>query len=334
MERKLLPWLDIAKCFCAAGVLYIHTEPLKQIAPAGNGILLCFSHGGVALFFLLSGFLFASGDGKPDFRQAPGRMLHFVRRVLRLYLVWALPWLWVYVVIFQQPADFWQELFFGIWHLWFLTGLLQVMVILYVWQRFFAGIRLLPCSVAVFVLGTFLSTYTGYVAIDLTYWHFLRNGIFYGLVFFLLGMYMAQDRASACLGTLRKLLLPAVLIQIAEAVLLGSLHGYGVCYDFYLGQLLLAPALLAFLLKLPDVTGGWPSGTVFLRRVSTLFYCMHELLLVCWCMLAGMYADCLASWIGVDRNVLNFCLIGVISAILSCLLAYGRKLERRLDWLM
>lgn len=334
MERKLLPWLDIAKCFCAAGVLYIHTEPLKQIAPTWNGIILCFSHGGVALFFLLSGFLFAAGAGKPGMRQAPGRMLHFVRRILRLYLVWALPWLWVYAAIFQQTADFWPELFFGVWHLWFLTGLLQVMVILYVWQKFFAGIRLLPCSVAVFVLGTVLSTYTGYVAIDLVYWHFLRNGAVYGLVFFLLGMYLAQDRAAACLSVLSKLLLPAVLIEVAEAVLIGNLHGYGGHYDFYLGQLLLAPVLLACLLKLPDVTGGSQSGTIFLRRVSTLFYCMHELLLVCWCMLAGRYADYLAAWTGMDGNVLNFCLIGVISAMLSCLLAYGRQFERRLGWLM
>ena len=96
--KRLFSWLDILKFVCAFLVIYIHTEPLKEVQPLANSILLCFSHVGVAVFFVLSGFFCAYGRNAKGTVMGTDGMGEFVRRVLRLYVVWWIPNMVLYII--------------------------------------------------------------------------------------------------------------------------------------------------------------------------------------------------------------------------------------------
>lgn len=335
-NNSILSWLDIGKLICALGILYPHTEPLRQVCPWANCILLCFTHVGVPVFFLLSGFLATDAGKEPEAPMGTGRAMHLVCRVLRLYLVWGVPCAVIYAVWGPGVWQAGEELLFGIGHLWFLTGIMQIAVFLCVWQSFFSCRYLLLISAACFVACTFLSTYTGIVTAGAGpfYWHVMRSGLLYGMIFFLLGRYLRSSKAKGFIQAAPRLLLPAVLLQMAEVLAVVYCHGYDGRYDFFLGQLLLAPVYAACLLAMP--VPAWCSAGVslFMRRLSTLFYCMHGLLVICWWLPGGIYTAMLAARTGIDVNVLAFCIIGTLSLVLSCLAAWGRIFCRRLDWLM
>ena len=333
-DKGLMPWLDIGKLICALGILYPHTEPLRHVCPWANWIVLCFTHAGVPVFFLLSGFLAADAGEQPDASIDAGRTMHFACRVLRLYLVWGIPCAAIYAAWGPGVQQAGEEFLFGIGHLWFLIGLMQIVVVLYVWRRFFSCRYLLLISAGCFVACTFLSTYAGMVATDFFYWHVVRSGPMYGMVFFLLGRYLRSSSAKGFIHAAPRLLLPALLLQLAEAGAVAYFQGYEGRYDFFMGQLLLAPTCAACLLAMP--VPAWCSAGVslFMRRLSTLFYCMHGLLVICWWLPGGIYTAMLAARTGIDVNVLAFCIIGTLSLVLSCLAAWGRIFCRRLDWLM
>ena len=126
--------LDIAKIFMALAVIYIHVEPFHVLWPALNSILLCFAHSSVAAFFAISGFLLTYRQ--QDFHLTGRVAQKFLLRIGLMYLLWAVPCdilLWLSGI---SPENIFVQTIFGVMHLWFLVGMIQIVCLMYLWQRF------------------------------------------------------------------------------------------------------------------------------------------------------------------------------------------------------
>lgn len=332
--KRLFSWLDILKFVCAFLVIYIHTEPLKEVQPLANSILLCFSHVGVAVFFVLSGFFFAYGRNAGNQVPSASGMGVFVRRVLRLYAVWWIPNMALYVIYAGALSDIMMWLFFGIWHLWYLAGLLQIALVIAVWRHFFCLRYLWYASGAVYAIGALLSTYSGYLPVDKEYFFFVRNGFVYGLFFFLTGVHINAWQESVgnfCRqGRLMLLLGIALLLQLAEAAYICGLRGTGGTFDFYLGQMLLAPLLVVFWLNFPAGEAVRGAFSIGIRRGSTLIYCVHVPVMVCLMLWGQLLPAVVAGVFGMDERMANFCLVSAGACMFAGLVLL---LHRYMPWL-
>lgn len=335
--KRLFSWLDILKFVCAFLVIYIHTEPLKEVQPLANSILLCFSHVGVAVFFVLSGFFCAYGRNAKGTVMGTDGMGEFVRRVLRLYVVWWIPNMVLYIIYDSVSPDMLLRLFFGVWHLWFLAGLLQIALVIVVWRRFFCLRYLWYASGVVYAVGALLSTYSGYLPVDREYFFFVRNGFVYGLFFFLTGVHIGawqkslgdffrKDRLTLLLGA-------ALLLQLVEAAYIYWLRGAGGTFDFYLGQMLLAPLLIIFWLNFPIMEAVNAAFSIGLRRSSTLIYCVHVPVMVCLMLWGQPLLAVAAGVLGVDERMANFCLVSAGACLFAGVVLLLQRCMPRLRFL-
>lgn len=295
--------LDIAKIFMALAVIYIHVEPFHVLWPALNSILLCFAHSSVAAFFAISGFLLTYRQ--QDFHLTGRVAQKFLLRIGRMYLLWAVPCdilLWLSGI---SPGNIFVQTIFGVMHLWFLVGMIQIICLMYLWQRFLPIKYLMLPGLLLYTAVTLATTYWQQIPIGNLYWMLLRSGLGYGLFFFVMGMYIAPlaQRFSRCQSSF--LLLSAVLVQLAEILLLmdgqAAFHGY----DFFLSQLLIVPALLIFLTQWQLKGQIWPRLCPFLRRSSIFIYCFHGQLVVYFLLLCPEQLDKLAASLSIDIFILR-----------------------------
>lgn len=107
----------------------------------------------------------------------------------------------------------------GVYHLWFLSSLLQGYLILWVALRYNLMVVALVCGFVLFALALFGSTYSmsplGYsVAFD------MKNGPFFSTVFVILGACMAQGRLSFTSLQSWLLIASGCLVCVSEVIIL------------------------------------------------------------------------------------------------------------------
>lgn len=312
---------DAAKFIGAILVIYGHTEPLRLLSPRLHAAVMAFAHLGVALFFGMAGFLFAREGDSMFPRERLGR---FLRRVLRLYGVWCLLGLPVCALYFELPAalgEYVFDLVSGLWHLWFLTALLQAALLGGLLSRLFSWRAALAAAIGLYAAGTLLSTYLGVVPFTSRwYFPFVRNGVFYGLVFFLLGIAVRQLSGRLSAGRCAAGAALSALGLVAESQYLFGIYG-GQSLDFYwcflpgvgFGLLLMQETRL----RLAEPAAEW------LRRASTLIYCVHGFAIIVL----------LRAGLTIRPELAGILMFALTSGLSLLFAAVVIRLQRRFSWL-
>lgn len=255
-------------------------------------VLVCgLSTMAVPTFFMISGFLFFSGEATGK------RLKRQVYRILKLYLVWVIiymPFIIRNLIIeghsFKSGTiSFFQNLFFSspIYHLWYLPALVVALPVVYLigkrvsnkWMVGMAG-----CLFAVALLNapyhgltpsdTLDGIRTAYTKIFIT----TRNGIFVGVPFVTVGKIMAdKSKELKLLWSSKKHLIiildiAVIMLIMLEAVLLNNWKPREI-NDVILMDIFSVMLFITFVNVRSPVVRGLD------RTASTVIYCMHLLVI-------------------------------------------------------
>ena len=203
--------VDVVKCICAFLVCIIHIKPFAGdwtgAAPLNFALQNCLCRIAVPFFFVASGFLlFRKTDFCPE---GTDRVKNYCLKTLRLLGTWTF-------LLFVGNRD----------HLWYLGALVFATALIGVMMR--CGVKLrtmLIIAAVLYVIGLFGDAYAGFAAPLQRYMLFnalrksyvilfrkTRNGLFFGLLYVLIGAAFAQKRIvmrsrTACAGFVVSMLL-------------------------------------------------------------------------------------------------------------------------------
>lgn len=272
-------FLDVGKFVAAFAVVFIHTEPFREVSLLFSYL---FSHGlmrqAVPFFFLVSGFFLARlwpKDGVLPWRAA----FHTMRRALFLYLLWGCLYLPLMVWTFREMGADWQgaffaacrEALFGMYQLWFFLGLAEAVLLLALLSRCLRWRSILWLGGALYA-GATLVYGMGLLPMDVFYRHYVRGAVFLGVPWMMAGVWLSRVGRVP----LRYLFIAYGLGTVA---LLAESAGdfyrlQGAPTEFFFSLVLCVPAL--FLLLRDAVPGQLlKARSLWLRRMSTLVYGLH-----------------------------------------------------------
>lgn len=235
----------------------------------------------VPYFFICSGFFLFRDNGKVGI---PHRMIQYAKSITSMYIIWTL--IYLPITIYSYHADGLSLrqgvltfirgfLFIGehsySWPLWYLLALITAVALIYCMRQLhFKPLIIAIVGFTMFLLGhcinylhanalDFMGTKR---IIDLYFKIFqnTRNGLFIGLFYVSLGLMIAH------FGRIKN---PMVNICL---IIIGSCLAY---QSFLIGMPLLVFAL--FSLTLSESKSS--KGAVTCRRISTIFYFTHMLLI-------------------------------------------------------
>lgn len=202
-------FLDVMKLVMAVVVIAVHTRP--EVSFSNHSVKMIFEgiySLAVPFFFMASGFLLFRKVRLPLEDVGKDRILSYLKRILKLYVVWTMIYLPLTIY------GFWKEeipaleaiVFFGrnillvgenymSWPLWYLLGLITAICIIYCLLRFrFSVNGIVIISVIIAVLGVSLdylndNSILPYIS-DLYFSVFVttRNGLFVGFMYVALGL--------------------------------------------------------------------------------------------------------------------------------------------------
>lgn len=239
-------------------------------------------------FFIISGFLVSNSEKRKGARASFSQVI----RVMKLYLVWSVIYLPLWIVdnrselSFSLVGEYLQRFLFdgSYWHLWYLPSLIFAIIIFYGMQKLFKGNKVAIITVALvcYIIGLIGDSYSGifekipviescltaYRSIFIT----TRNGLFYGLFFYTVGYYLETidkniSRRSSCLG-----IAVGILITVIENTV--TLHfGASSRQNMYIGTAVIALCSV-LLFKEINISISQKSDW-FIRRMSTIIYMVH-----------------------------------------------------------
>lgn len=293
-QRKARPWVDAAKFFFALCVFLLHSG-VTETLPFSGLIGDCIVSVAVPYFFVASGFFLAEKVQSAQQRADGQRIiLQYCRRLgvkLLIFepvsiLLWAAKRLLDGMSLPDIALSTLQDvLFYPKGALWYIqaviiASLLLMPLLVRGWETWAILPALALYAVAVFgtryrflLEGTPLAdAYAGYERIFLS----LRNGLFTGFPFLLLGCLIARWRGNVLAPgrgvTLRLAGAAAasLLLLAVESTLLRAHPGHDGALFF--SYLLFVPALFALTAQAP----GLHRDTRLLRNLSTSVYLLHS----------------------------------------------------------
>ena len=334
--KRTFAWVDMAKFIGAVLVLWVHARPL-----AGGPAWLDFSISHIFIrqvvpfFFVAAGFFFAK-DFVPGQKLAWRMVWRRLKRILILYLGWTVIYLPMLVYNLSMsgaaaPADLvWrvcQEVAAGFYHLWFFTALLQAMICVAVLSRFLSIERIFAAAVVLFAIATWLGTYR-VIPFDWYYNAFVRNGVLFGLCFFVLGMCIRYHAWSFSLSRCLAGLLLGLAALFLEGAFVFCTYG-GEPVDMYFSLLPCAFFGFLLLLQAEQRVPGWISGRAkAFRAYSVLIYTSH--VLIGMVLFLPSIQELLGVWRFLTVGVPFFLLVLFLAVLLSKVIL---RLERQVPWL-
>lgn len=245
----------------------------------------------VPSFFALSSFLLFR---KPVTFQ---RLLHQIKRILKLYIVWSLVYLPLTLFFNLRSGEMLVKTFLltylqnflfsgSYYHLWFLPAL--AFSLLFVWLLNKHVNLWIQCIILtiLFALGTvaenFAFTFPKSIALLYeTYCQFFltpRNGLFFGCLFVWIGKYFSENFNRLITKSSKKchiFILPVFLGLIVEGFILSHIHG-----NFVVNMLFSAVPFVFLLLQLEilrSTSTRCKYRTDSLRAASTFAFCFHPI---------------------------------------------------------
>lgn len=282
LETKEFSYVDYMKLLMACFVIGIHTRLSSSCVntTAIEIVDLLFSIA-VPYFFICSGFFLFGNNKRADIRH---RMIRYVKGITSMYIIWTL--IYLPFTIYSYYADGLNLrqgilafirgfLFIGehsySWPLWYLLALIIAVALIYgMRQLHFKPLIIGIVGFVMFLLGHYINyLHTNGLdfmetkrIVDLYFKIFqnTRNGLFIGLLYVSLGLIIAH------FGKIKN---PIVNICL---IIIGGCLAY---QRFLIGMPLLVFAL--FSLTLSESKSS--EGAVTCRKISTIFYFTHMLLI-------------------------------------------------------
>lgn len=257
---KRIESIDFFRVLAIFGVIIIHTNPFiynEIIEWPGNNYLGVFlnqlSRFAVPFFFTISGYFYSEKIKKSNsFVFATETM---VKRVFLIFISWSciylFPWDKLFVAenfgiidminsVFDRAISAFKNplstLFNGTkGHLWFLSSLIQCVLITSLFVKYRFNNILLCISILLFVLGILALSYSNTpIGIDMNF--NTRNGPFFGLIFFVSGFRLSIIKIKfnyLKIGLIVSFM--GLLIQLTEAYMLNKFFNTKPILDYVFG---------------------------------------------------------------------------------------------------
>lgn len=268
--------LDAAKFFSIFFIIVIHTQPLLHdqtsvlVSDIGSFINV-FTRFAVPLFFMISGYLlYEQGQDK-----GASYFLGYIIKIFKFYAL-GCAFYFLFDVLFELPSfllgqkslyDVLQAaaepylnvmaLYYGPYHLWFLTALAYSSFAVAVFAKFNRVGMLVLLSLCLFLLGLFGQSYQSISSFSLPVQ--TRDALFFGMFSLALGYWMAQKRLIERVKISPMLLIAACIVlcvlQFAEWGVLKYIFSAKLG-NYYIFTIPLCFVLLMWALSKKDFSAG------------------------------------------------------------------------------
>lgn len=304
--RKLEDYrfIDIFKFFCALLVIGIHTSPFFDFGVLDNtfGLLTRIA---VPFFFVSSSFFLF----KKQFSWK--RIFIYTKRMLVLYVIYSAMYV-VYDLLTEQFNLFNSLINFfvsGYQHLWFLQqSVIAVLVIALITQVLKKQWLLYVLSIVFYIIGVLIFTYRPLVndiPIVVSYHGniisqiiYERSWLFYGVPYMAIGFYFANNEFVKKKWSLIGMIASFLLLAIESFA--GIFFFKTTSTVLWFSAFPLSFFIFSFVAQI-RIKREW--NTVALRKIATLIYCIHLLVVY------------LLIYAGVQNHMLLFLSTVIISLI-------------------
>lgn len=332
--------IDLMKFLCAILVITIHIEPFPlncSITWLNFFVNNCIARIAVPLFFIASSFfLFKKLKNNMD-TKIFGK---YLKRIIFLYIAWTIIYIpliiykkYKYGLILGIIMLIRDTIFDGSYvHLWYLQSLIVSSTIVFFYFKKNNNKKiLLFMAIVLYVIGLLGQSWFGFLKpiknVSPQVWQVLllikniivttRNGIFFGLIFTLIGYYFATNEKVITKKKNILMIIIFLILLIFECYILKHLN-FARAHDMYLT---LIPLSFYVFNYFKDIKLDNKKIYIYMRKISSLVYFIHM-----W--IAAILKLLL-------RNVLNdwyivFYLTVIISIFLSLLII---KLSKKYTWL-
>lgn len=281
--------IDLMKFVSAFIVIIVHTYPFYTYMPT-VGFISSNILGRVVIpfFFIAAGYFFQLGN------PTPARFKKYITKLIKLYCIWSIlyipfgihrlnnymdmtPFLWA-------AGSFFALINFGTYyHLWYMAALIFAIIFCYYYLKKFSMKSLLIVGFVLFAIGC-LETYYGflpegifkegfnrYLALFFT----TRNGLFFGILFVSLGMFIAQSNIQDKIKHVHIYTLFFFIALCIEAFSIRFL-GAAIDYNFYF---MVVPFSFFWFITLLNTQLNWNINFHNLRDYSVIIYFSHGIFL-------------------------------------------------------
>lgn len=276
--------LDYTKIALSLLVIMIHCPILLNYEVISNTITNGICRIAVPSFFVINGLYIEK------IINSKSNLINYLNRLFKVYLVWMVIYAPFYLFFFKDTIEKSiliniLTLLFGYWHLWYLTGLMGGVYLLYYLKR-------KRVSIKVIILFSFILFFTGWCMqkIELFFPNEqgvigsiirnipVRNFVFMGLPFIAIGYAMSNNNF---IFTSKKWLKNKyVLIFLFLTLIIESNINYYYVgktgFDFFLSLFILCPILVQHILnnsKNAEVESD------FISKLSSAIYFIHPLII-------------------------------------------------------
>lgn len=279
--------LDALKALAMVAVVFLHSPGSIDESATGWGLMNQVSRFGVPCFFLVSGFLFMRSWAGTSHKNA--LLFRCARRLLLPFLFWALFYALVPPFISGEPHGigaaivthlaticFYPQSFLMnglVYHLWFLSSLLQGVALLWICLRFLdlgAAVMLGSVLYCLALSGSaYAPTLLGF------HTHFaMRNGPFSSTLFVAIGACLAKCQFPYPLHKGIILLCFGFLLQLVEVTFLHARYGVAISnVEFAVGTVPYSVGIMMVMLTMPGF--GESFGLALLGPFSLGIYAIH-----------------------------------------------------------
>lgn len=354
--------LDRFRLVAAFFVICIHTSPLSSVnAEADFFLTRVLARIAVPFFFMVTGqFILSplvssnqetSGDADALCRRKAVHRFH--GQLIRLCLLYAVS------ILFYLPLGIYAGHYRGIslidalrmllfdgtfYHLWYFPACILGMLMIYTLSRHLYLPMITVCSALLYLIGLLGDSYFGLTERVAVLRHlydtmfrlfsYTRNGLFFAPIFLVLGIWCDKHFTSECTdsdvkaGSRRRYAACFLLCFFAMTIEAFLLHYFQMQRHDSM-YLFLIPVIFFLYRYLVSVSVA-PSG--MLRRLSTLIYLLHPMMIVC---IRGVAKIVHLTSLFVENSVIHFLTVALLSALSGLFLLriwdIMEKLYRRHD---
>lgn len=301
-SHKQMTNLDIAKVICALLIVTIHATPFNDQSRYLNFVLVnVVARGAVPVFFAISGYLFFGRLRYENGRIAPGKdnlekLLRYCGRIALMYALWTV----VYIVVVKIPmwysTGWWglhvvkdalvSVVFSGShYHLWYLLATVYAVPVLFLALRIIPVKRFLYVAAVLWICECLCYSYSwafvdGIPAIQylLSRIPIAFDALFRAVPLLFVGAYVAlSDKKPSGRSVV---MLPRVgfVLCALEAAGLKELVPGSDKFSYLVFTPFFAWAILRKMVVIEQI-GLPPRVSRVLRRISTVVYCIHPLVI-------------------------------------------------------
>lgn len=277
---------DISKFIAAILVVAIHCSSSYEI---NNDIAFFFINVigrlAVPFFFCVSGFLISKKN-----IEDWDIVKNYIKRLIQLYLVWSIVYLPVniYLVVTKEKIfigilDYLKDIFFvgSFIPLWYFPALIFGVLVIHFLMKKLSITKVMAISFFIFVIGLFGDAYYGLLFsapklkniydMYLLVFETTRNGLFFGMFFISLGIYLQKKRKS---GSIKRVTLGLIFSTVLLTIEVFVLKYYNVALDYNM-LIFTIPSIYFIFLLLINIKLENKPIYLTLRKMSILIFGSH-----------------------------------------------------------